>query len=267
MIKKIIFFQILTLALMANYINGQKIFKNKCSSCHKGFIDAKRLKNNFFAHQNKILKLTAPTVNMLVYAIMRGPKKIGEEGDEFRKVEIEEYLKDALFHPSKENSICDAHISKYYDKKRSLKGEVSEKEISDLTDFFMGYEKKRAKNLKFKKIVLDSLDDTQKILQKAKKEGKLIIVKATSPTCWFCKKMDKEVFSDKDVQNLIIKDFILVEVNVDKQKLPFGVEKYYKKITPSFFIINADKKLISKLPGSWSKEDFMSFLKESKDKK
>ncbi len=267
MIKKIILLQVLTLTLMANYIDGKKIFNKKCSSCHEGFIDAKILKNNFFLHQNKVLKLKAPTVNMLVYAIIRGPKKIGEEGDEFREVEIEEYLKDTLFYPNKENSICDPYILKYYDKKRSLKGEVSEKEISDLTDFFMGYEKERVKKLKFKKIVLDSLDDTQKILQKAKKENKLIIVKATSPNCWFCKKMDREVFSDKEIQNLIIKDFILVEVNVDKQKLPFGVEKHYKKITPSFFIINADKKLINKLPGSWSKEDFMTFLKESIDKK
>ena len=267
MIKKIIFFQILTLALTASYIEGKKVFEKKCSACHKGYIDAKTLKDNFFVHHNKILNLTAPTANMLAYAITRGPKKIGEEGDEFRKVEIEEYLKDALFHPSKDDSICDPHISKYYDKKRSLTGKVSEKEMSSLADFFMEYKKEREKKSKFKKIVLNNLNDTQKILQKAKKEGKLIIIKASSPTCWFCKKMDREVFSDKDVQNLINKDFILVEVNVDAQKLPFGVEKYYKKITPSFFIINGNKKLISKVPGSWSKEDFITFLKESIDKK
>jgi thioredoxin-related protein len=200
---------------------------------------------------------------MLVWAILKGPKKIGQKGDDFRKDEIEEYLIQTLYEPNIQNSICDSHILKFYLPKKSMKGKISEEEIAQITDFIMQYTSKKIKQTNHKKLSLDIVNNKNTLLEQAKREHKLLLIKATSKNCYFCKKMDKEVFSDADIQNTIIRNFILVEVDVDNSSLPYGLDKHYKKITPSFFVVDEQKKLISSLSGSWSKSDFMDFLKES----
>ena len=90
MIKILIFSLFLLVNLNASYKDGQEIFKNKCSSCHGDFIAVNTLKENFFEKNNKLLNLKAPTVNMLAYAIMDSPKKIGDPNDiDMRQIEIE----------------------------------------------------------------------------------------------------------------------------------------------------------------------------------
>jgi thioredoxin-related protein len=263
MIKKIIIILSLVVFVFGSYEKGEKIFKQKCSSCHSDYIPPKKIKDNFFNQNNKLLNLKAPTINMLVWAILDGPKKIGQEGDDFRKDEIEEYLIQALFEPSIQNSICDTKILKFYKPKKTMKGKISEEEISLIADFILSYKQKRAKLTGYNKISLDSIKNPNIIITKAKKHNKPILIKATSKNCYFCKKMDKEVFEDKDVQQFIGKNFIFVEVDVDRFLLPFGLQQHYKKITPSFFVIDKNKQLINSISGSWNKQDFINFLKES----
>jgi thiol-disulfide isomerase/thioredoxin len=259
---------VLMSSVYADYEAGKKVFENKCSSCHGGYIKISILKDNFFEKNNELLKLKVPTVNMLAYAIMVSPMRIGDKNDpEMQKIEIEEFLKDYLYNPNRENSICDRNILKYYDKKDSMKGKVSEEEISLITDYIIEYRKQRRKAHPKKTKKLTDLSDIDKIKKQAKDENKLIIIEAMSETCHFCKKMKKEVFSKKDVQEAIDKNFIFVEVDVDKTKLPFALEKSYQKITPSFFVVSDKEKLINSYPGSWSKDDFLEILKENEKEK
>ena len=62
-------------------------------------------------------------------------------------------------------------------------------------------------NLKVKDEIKDefSSKDEAKILLKAKEENKQIIVYATAKSCYFCKKMDKEVLGLDDIKTLIKK--------------------------------------------------------------
>jgi len=113
------------------------------------------------------------------------------------------------------------------------------------------------------KIKLSSVDTLDSILEQAKKQNKLIMIKATSPHCWYCRKMDKEVFDDIDIQNKLSKDFILLEINVDQFEIPYGMDKYYRRVTPSFFVLDGSKKYYSSLPGSWNKEDFTEYINEN----
>jgi len=265
LISKIgIILTLLFTSLSADYESGEKIFKEKCSSCHKGYISAKVLKENFYNQDNKLLNLTIPTVNMLAYALKDSPLHIGDKSDpEMQKFEIEEFLKDYLYHPNLDNSICDPLISKHYIKKESMQGKVSEDEISQLTDYLFDYKKERLKKHPKKIKKMTDLSGVSHIIEQAKMEKKLIIIEAMSETCHYCKKMKKEVLSKENVQKAIHKNFIFVEVDVDKTKLPFGLEKSYKKITPSFFIVNTEEKLLNSYPGSWTTEDFLEILKEN----
>uniref|UniRef100_UPI004047D014 thioredoxin fold domain-containing protein n=1 Tax=Aliarcobacter sp. TaxID=2321116 RepID=UPI004047D014 len=260
MIKFLLISLLALINLNADYKEGKEIFQNKCSSCHGDYISINTLKENFFEKNNELLNLKAPTVNMLAYAIMDSPKRIGDENDpEMQEIEIESYLSSYLENPDRFNSICDDHILGFYDSKKSMK--LSNEEYKDLTIFFMEYKN----NLEIKeevKVTSSNIIESE-ILKKAIKENKQIMVYATSKSCYFCKKMDKEVFSLNLVQNEINKNYIFIKVDMDDSSLPFDLQKVYKKITPTFFIVSKEGRYIKQYPGSWTKNDFLQILKEN----
>lgn len=251
--------------LWADFQGGEKIFKDKCSTCHGGYIAGKIIQKNFYEKNNEILHLKSPTVNMIAYSLKDSPLHVGEKDDpEMQKIEIEEFLKDYLYNPDISNSICDPAISKHYDKKESMRGKVSEEEISQITDYLFEYRERRRKNNPKKIEILSGLSDTTLLLKQSKKSNKIILIEAMSQTCHYCKTMEKNVFSDEVIQDKLDKDFIFITVDIDKTKLPFGLDKTYKGFTPSFFMINSSGKLINEYPGGWTKEDFIEILNENK---
>ena len=262
MIKILIFCLFLITNLNASYKDGELIFKNKCSSCHGIFIDFNTLKENFFEKNNKLLNLKAPTVNMLAYAIMDSPKRVGDPNDEdMRQIEIENYLKSYLEKPDKFNSICDEHILQFYDTKKAIL-DLSNEDYTNLALFFMEY--KENLNEKEKEVSnFASSADEKAILEKAKKENKKIIVYATSKSCFFCKRMDRDVLNLEEVKKQMAKNYIFIKNDMDESLLPFDLQKVYKKITPSFFILSKEGVFEKQYPGSWTKSDFLEILKEN----
>ena len=260
MLKVLLFCLFLFVNLNADYKDGEVIFKNKCSSCHGNFIAINTLKENFFEKNNKLLNLKASIVNMLAYAIMDSPKKIGDPNDsDMRQTEIESYLKSYLEKPDKFNSICDEHILRFYDTKKAVLG-LSNEDYTNLATFFMEYKNNLAKTQGNK--VLLSNDETL-ILEKAQKQNKKIIVYATSKSCYFCKKMDRDVLNLMEIKNKIDENYVYMKIDVDETKLPFELRNVYKNITPSFFIVSKEGNYIKQYPGSWTKSDFLEILKEN----
>ncbi len=244
---------------------GREIFQKKCSSCHKGYISPDKIKKNFFEANNTLLRLKAPTENMLSYAINDGPKRIGDLNDaEFRQEEIAEFLKDYLTNPNREDSICDSFVMKFYKTKKPIKG-LSEEDFLALAKFFMDYKKHKKEKSPVKSLTKSY--NQEEILKEAQKSQKNIIIEATSKYCHYCRKFKREVLNSKEVQDELSKSFIFVEVDVDKFKLPFKLEKVYQKITPSFFILDSNGKLLQHYPGSWRKRDFLTILKSNKAKR
>jgi len=259
---KILFYTFfLVISLFADFKEGESIFKNKCATCHKDFISLNTLKENFFEKNNKLLNLKAPTVNMIAYAIMESPKKIGDSTDvEMQELEIESYLKSYLENPDRFNSICDDHILSFYETKQSMKGQLSEEDYKNLTIYFMKYND-NVKDTEVKKFA--STIDEKNILEKAKKENKKIMVYATSKSCFFCKRMDRDVLSLNEIKKEIDKNYIFVKNDMDESSLPFGLQKEYKKITPSFFVLSKEGIFEKQYPGAWVKNDFLEILKEN----
>ena len=261
MIKILLVTLLFILNLNADYKEGKEIFGQKCSTCHGQFIAIDTLKENFFEKNNELLNLKSPTVNMLAYAIMDSPKKIGDANDsEMQEIEIETYLKSYLEKPDRFNSICDEHILNFYDTKKSMK--LSDDEYNNLAIFFMEY-KDNLENTEVKNTNISSTINEAEILKKAKKENKQIIVYATSKSCYFCKKMDREVLGLDDIKKQIDKNYIYIKNDMDESSLPFNLQRVYKKITPTFFIVSKDGKYIKQYPGSWTKSDFEDILKEN----
>jgi thioredoxin-related protein len=249
----------------ASYEKGLEIFFKKCSSCHSKYIDMKDLKINFFEKKNKLFNLTSPTVNMLAYAMIDSPKHLGSKDDpEMQQIEIEEFLKNYLEKPDLSNSICEDSIIKYYDKKLSVDYKLNDEDISNLAIYFMNYKKERLKKKPKKIRLLTNNFNEEDLLKEARESKKKIFVYATSKTCHFCKKMDKEVLSLNDVVREIEKDFIFLKVDIEDVSLPFNLSKGYRGMTPTFFALDNEGKLKNKYPGSWNKKDFLTILEENK---
>lgn len=254
---------LLTVSLFGNYEEGKKIFAAECSSCHRGYIPEQRLKENFFKAKNRLLNLKAPTVNMLVYGIMRGPKKIGDPEDpEMRQIEIEEYLRDYLEHPDERQTLLSPAINRYFETTHP-RVKLDDEALANLAQYFMHYSEDHHGKPKPLKRHFEGTLDLQTLLAEAKQSGKTLIVEASSPTCHYCKKMDREVLSDPEIQRMLRKNFIFAEVNIRRSKLPPKLVKAYQHITPSFFFLSPEGKLLHSYPGSWTKTDFVSILREN----
>jgi thioredoxin-related protein len=116
---------------------------------------------------------------------------------------------------------------------------------------FLSCESKISSNAK------SHLSKYEKALYLAQKKSKIIVLKLTSKDCHFCKTMDREVMRDREVLALFKKEFVLVEIDVKKEKIPLGLKQ---KVTPTFFFIDKNEKVISKIQGSWNKKDFIELL-------
>ena len=236
---------------------GEEVYQKKCASCHESFISLEKLMENFMEKNNTMLKLKAPTLNQISFRLKQ---QIGDpKGDEdIHRMEVGAFIAGYLKNPDKQKSICLPEVIQHFETMPSMKGKLTEDEIEAVSEFLYDYE---SRLIKEKSIKYETLDTAVK---QARKEDKIIMIKATSKHCHYCKKMDREVLVEEEVVSAFQKDFIAVSVDVSKEPLPLG---FKADMTPTFFFINKDKKMIKRIPGSWNKEDFLEILKEAKDAK
>ncbi len=233
--------------------SGKEIYQKKCASCHKLYIAPSILLENFMEKNNTILHLTAPTINQIVFRLK---SRIGDpKGDkDIHKMEIDSFIADYLMNPDKSKSVCLPKVIRHFDTMPSLKGKISVEEIEAVSDFLWEY---NPTDFVEKKLELVAYE---KALEIAKKEHMIIIIKLTREHCHFCKKMDREVFSDKEVIEALDKNFIVVEVDIGKETPPLGLKM---GMTPTFIFVNEKEKIMAKIPGAWTKQDFLEILKEA----
>lgn len=253
MIKKIaLLFLFSIISLLGS--EGEKVYQKKCASCHETFIAVEKLMENFMEKNNTLLHLKAPTLNQLSFRLKQ---QIGDpKGDEdMHRMEVGAFISDYLMYPDKQKSVCLTDVIKHFKAMPSMKGQLSEDEIEAVSVFLYEYE---SQLIKEKSVKYEAFEIA---IDKALKEDKIIMIKATSEHCHYCKKMDREVLVEDEVVKALQKDFIAVSVDVGKTTLPLGLKA---DMTPTFFFINKDKKIIKRIPGSWNKEDFLEILKEAK---
>jgi len=248
------FLILLTFFSILLFSDGETIYKKKCASCHKDYMPMGLLKENFVDFNNTKLHLKAPTLNQLSFRLK---SHIGDpKGDEeIHIMEVVEFIKDYIYNPDEAKSVCMKEVLESFDLMPSMKGDISPEDIEEVGEYIYHYDKN---SLALHSVKYELFEGA---LKKAKLENRVIIIKATSKFCHYCKKMDREVLSDDDVLSKLKKDFVLVSVDVYKSSLPMGL-KY--KVTPTYFFVDADKKVLKVVPGALSKEDFLTILEELK---
>lgn len=104
-------------------------------------------------------------------------------------------------------------------------------------------------------------------LEAAKKDKKLVMVDLYTDWCGWCKKLDKDTFSDKDVEARLTKDFIAVKVNAEKSQQnaklaqDFGTTGF-----PHIVFVDADGKMVSEINGYLPAPQFLEELNKISDK-
>ncbi|MEM1124821.1 MAG: thioredoxin family protein [Bacteroidota bacterium] len=87
------------------------------------------------------------------------------------------------------------------------------------------------------------------VLALAELEGKLVFLDAYTDWCKPCKKMDKEVFSQKKVADFYNEHFVSVKINMEKGEGLGLAEKYYIFAYPSLLFVNYDGTVAHRFAG------------------
>lgn len=98
-------------------------------------------------------------------------------------------------------------------------------------------------------------------LEKAKKDKKLVMIDIYTDWCGWCKKLDKDVYSDKDVQAKLAKDFIAVKLNPEKSSKNEKISRGFgTRGFPHIVFTDADGKQLSDVGGYQPAETFLKTL-------
>ena len=115
------------------YEKGEKVFDNKCMECHEKSMPIPLLMKNFIEENNKLLNLKAPTGNEISFRLNQ---QIGSRDDmEFHLHQTEEFLKDYLYNPDLSKTICLEGVIRHFEVMPSMKGKISQEEISEVNHF------------------------------------------------------------------------------------------------------------------------------------
>lgn len=107
-------------------------------------------------------------------------------------------------------------------------------------------------------------------LSTAKKDDKIILVSFYTDWCGWCKKMDRETYSDAEIKNMLNKDFVSVKINPEKPgsiNLPNGSISFQQLASelgvrsfPSTAFLTNELLLIDVVPGFYEPSNMRTLL-------
>lgn len=113
------------------------------------------------------------------------------------------------------------------------------------------------------KITLQGLEfhtDLQTALDAAKEQDKPVFVYARSESCGWCKKFEAETFTNKSVIKTLNGHFVLVSIDVYKQKNESRNFRVYG--TPTEIFLDSRGIEIRRIPGYTDTETFLNVINE-----
>lgn len=101
------------------------------------------------------------------------------------------------------------------------------------------------------------------LLDKAKKENKLLFIDAMADWCGPCKMMDKNVFPKKSVADFYNQNFVNAQFDMEKGEGREIAAKYGVRSYPTYLFINGDGQLITQNSGYMPESTFLELGKEA----
>ncbi len=99
--------------------------------------------------------------------------------------------------------------------------------------------------------------------QRAERENKLLILEFTAKWCMPCRHMEKNVFSNKDVQNFSQQYAIIYQIDIDENKNL--KEEFNIEVLPTIILMQSNGTVLSRREESFNAESFMAWIEKNKD--
>jgi len=103
-----------------------------------------------------------------------------------------------------------------------------------------------------------SADSYEKALEVAEKKNKNVLLYFTADWCGWCKKMEKDTFSKREVKRAL-KNYVIYVVDTDEEKELKS--KYGVRGIPAFRIVTHKEKVLKSSSGYQEPKKFLNFLK------
>lgn len=101
-------------------------------------------------------------------------------------------------------------------------------------------------------------EEYEKAVKRAFEERKPLILYFFSPDCYYCEKMEKEVFSDKTIREIIKKKIVFSKIQMEKRQ--DLVRRYGIFGSPTILLLDPSGKRIGFIPGYIEKETFRKII-------
>jgi uncharacterized protein YyaL (SSP411 family) len=113
----------------------------------------------------------------------------------------------------------------------------------------------------------------------AKKTNKIILVDAYTDWCGWCKKMDRDTYSQPEVIKILNKDFVIIKFNPEITDVEYDLDgvkisgrELFGQLTrgkstgfPTTYFIEPNKKQIQIAAGYLGPDDFLKVLAQAKE--
>jgi len=97
-------------------------------------------------------------------------------------------------------------------------------------------------------------------------ENRSYIIEFTTEWCQPCKKMDRDVFNDKEVYDYLSESYLIIKVDAESEAYKGLAMQKLIDAYPSFVVMNAKGEEQGRLVGYYSKYSFLKHLKDFKHK-
>lgn len=99
-------------------------------------------------------------------------------------------------------------------------------------------------------------------LMLAKERKKYVLADMSAIWCPSCRKLDKEIFSDERVKQLITRHYIFTRLEYETDIGKWFMQQYNIKGFPTLLILDADANKIMQLPLTFDAELFVDYLND-----
>lgn len=96
--------------------------------------------------------------------------------------------------------------------------------------------------------------------RKACQEAKMVYVLITTPTCRWCRRFERTTLVDPAIKKRLDTLAVTVEVSRGEGTYPDSLKA---PVVPMHYFLAPNEKILVKMPGHWSVEDFDSILNDA----
>lgn len=100
----------------------------------------------------------------------------------------------------------------------------------------------------------------EQALAKAQADNKLVLADLSAIWCPTCRSLDKHIFSNPTVQNVINEKYVFARIEYESPAGEAFMERYDTRVFPTLLVLTPDGQKVRELPVTTEPAEFIQFL-------